>query len=133
MSGEQRIGFHVTLEHSADMDASNNYGAQIHEGFYTSDAGRSFATTLPVRNPLASPQLIQVALLGGTPDLTVSLASPATAFAPFEERILDVHITVAASLTGSSSVEHEREATILGRNQDGSVIDGVTYLVRVDS
>jgi hypothetical protein len=131
MSGEQRIGFHVTLEHSADMDSSNNYGAQIHEGFYTSDAGRSIAATLPVRNPLATSQLITVATLGGTADVTVSLISPATAFAPFEERILTVHITVAASLTGGEGVE--REVTIVGRNQDGSVIDGVTYMLRIDS
>jgi hypothetical protein len=131
MTGEQRIGFHVTLEHSADLDASNNYGAQTHEGFYTSEAGRSIATTLPVRNPLATSQLIQVAVLGGTPDLTVSLTSPATAFAPFEERILPVNITVAASLAGGDGVE--REATILGQNQDGSVIDGVTYVLRIDS
>jgi hypothetical protein len=133
MSGEQRIGFHVTLEHSADKDASNNYGAQTHEGFYTSEAGRLIATTLPVRNPLATSQLIQIAILGGTPDLTVSLVSPATAFAPFEERILPVQITVAASLTGGGGVEHTREATIMGQNQDGSVIDGVTYVVRIDS
>lgn len=133
MSGEQRIGFHVTLEHPTDMDESNNYGAQLHEGFYTSEAGRSVATTLPVRNPLPTPQFIQIAVLGGTPGLAVSLSPPATAFAPFEERILAVQLTVAAGLTGGGGVEHTREATILGRNQDGSVIDGVTYVLRIDS
>lgn len=133
MTGEQRIGFHVTLEHPADKDATNNYGSQIHEGFYTSDAGRSFSATLPVRNPLAISQFIHLAILGGTPDLIVSLTPPATAFAPFEERILPVHITIAASLHGGGGVEHSRETTILGQNQDGSVIDGVTYVVRVDS
>ncbi len=123
MSGEQRIGLHVTLEHSADADASNNYGAQTHEGFYTSDSGRSISATLPVRNPLPTSQFIQVAVLGGSPDLTVSLAPPATAFAPFEER----------GLHGGGGVEHTRQATILGLNQDGSIIDGVTYELRVDS
>lgn len=133
MNGEQRIGVHVTLEHSADMDTSNNYGAQIHEGFYTSDAGRSFTATLPVRNPLAISQSIQVAVLGGTPDLTVTLPPPGAAFAPFEERILTVHIAVAPTLVGGGGTVHAREATIVGRNQDGSVIDGVTYVVRVNS
>lgn len=133
LSGEQRIGYHVALEHSADMDASNNYGLQTHEGFYTSTAGRSFATTLPVRNPLATAQFIQIAHLGGTPDLIVTLTPPTTAFAPFEERILSVNIAVAASLIGGGGVEHTREATIIARNQDGSVIDGATFVLRVNS
>jgi hypothetical protein len=133
MNGEQRIGFHVTLEHAADMDVSNNYGAQTHEGFYTSESGRSIATTLPVRNPLPTAQLIQIAVLGGTPDLIVSFVSPATTFAPFEERILPVQIQVSPSLTGGGGVEHTREVTILGQNEDGSVIDGVTYVLRIDS
>lgn len=133
MSGEQRIGFHLMLEHGADEDISNNYGAQIHEGFYTSTSGRSIVTTLPVRNPLSISQSIQIATLGGTPDLTVSLVPPVTVFAPFEERILPVQITVAANLRGSGDNEHSREVTILGQNQDGSVIDGVTYVLRIDS
>jgi hypothetical protein len=133
MSGEQRIGYHVNLEHTADRDASNNYGSQIHDGYKTSVAGRSFTTTLPVRNPRATSQHVQVALLGAPPDLTVSFVPPAAAFAPFEERILSVHITVNAGLVGSSGSVHSREATLLGLNADGSVIDGATFIVRVDS
>ncbi|HEY0549017.1 MAG TPA: hypothetical protein VGF13_05410, partial [Verrucomicrobiae bacterium] len=104
-----------------------------HEGFRTSESGRVFSTTLPVRNPKGVSQKIQVGLLGGTPDLTVSFTPPTTPFAPFEERILAVQISVSASLIGGGGTEHEREATILGRNEDGSVIDGATFIVRVNS
>jgi hypothetical protein len=133
LTGEQRFGFHALLVHPSDADPTNNYGAQIHEGFYTSEAGRSITTTLPVRNPLPVAQSLSVAVLSGGPDLALTLSPLGGSFAAFEERVLAVRIDVAASLHGGGGTEYAREVTVLGQNEDGSLLDGATFVVRVNT
>jgi hypothetical protein len=133
LTGEQRIGFHVTLHHPHDLSLQNNAGSQIVDGFYTSDAGREFDVSFPVRNPLASSQIISIQLMSGLSDLNPVFQINASPFGPFEERMVNVHMQVNPSIIGGTDSVSVREATFAGWGQDGSLIGGLTFVVLINS
>lgn len=133
LNGDQRVGFHVRIEHSADARLINNSGSQIIEAFSTSAQGRSIDASFLVRNPLSTPQAIMVQKLATQPGILSSFAIAGGTFGPFEERICLVHIEVEGWLTGTHTTFHDREITFVARGADGRVIDGLTYFLRVNT
>jgi hypothetical protein len=133
LAGEQRIAFHVRIEHSTDPILINNAGAHTLDSFATSVQGRSIETNVPVRNPLAQTQSITLQQLSTPPGIWVIFSSDPSPFGPFEERQSSVLIKVNDSLIGSANSIIDREVTLVARGADGQVIDGVTFYVAVDS
>ena len=133
LNGDQRIGFHVRIEHPTDPTLINNTGSQILDPYTTSAQGRSIATSFLVRNPLAASQTIQVEQLATEPGIDASFAIASGAFGPLEERTCQVEIDVEAWLTGAPSNFVRRDITYVARGTDGNVIDGLTFMVWVDS
>lgn len=133
LNGEQRIGFHVRLEHPSDAVMINNEGSQNIDAFSTSAQGRTISTNFRIRNPLNVAQQISLQLLATQPGMQVSFALPPGPFGPLEERICSVTIQIESWLVGGGGTTHGREATFVGRGADGRVIDGLTFYVAVNS
>ena len=133
LAGEQRVAFHVRIEHPTDPVLINNAGAQTLDAFATGSQGRSIATTFRVRNPLAQTQSVQVQMLATQPGIQATFSIDASPFGPLEERQCQVQINVEAWLVGSASSVIDREVTFVGRGGDGQIIDGVTFYVGVHS
>jgi hypothetical protein len=133
LAGEQRVAFHVRIEHPTDAVMINNEGSQIIDAFATSKQGRSIATSFLVRNPLGATQTIAVQKLTTPPGIQATFLVSGTPFGPFEERLCSVQIDVEAWLVGGGGVTHDCNITFVARGADGGVIDGLTFYVGVDS
>lgn len=133
LAGEQRIGFHVRIEHPTDPVAINNEGSQVIDAFATSKQGRSIATSFLVRNPLGAAQAITVQQLATQAGIQSTFTISPAPFGGFEERLCSVKINVEAWLVGGGGVTHDRNITFVARGANGQVIDGLTYYVGVDS
>ena len=130
LTGDPKTGVHIAIEHPTDQDAGNNRGSQVVFGALTSEDGRSFQLSFPVRNPVASAQQITLSLLAN--DLGASVAPAARVFGPLEQIQGQVSFAVPGFLHGSSAAPLDREVTIVGRGANGALIDGLTYIARID-
>jgi len=130
LQGEQSIGFHIDIDLSVDERMINNRGSQTAHAFATSVDGRSYSVQFAVRNPLTAPQQITLAALAN--DLGAVVSPSAHSFAASEQIMANLVFRVPAALHGPPDGSVSREVTVVGRGGDGKLIDGVTYLVRID-
>jgi hypothetical protein len=131
LSGDPRLGFHFVLEHPHDRNLINSRGSQTILILKTSDVGRSFQEHFPVVNLSSAPRQLTLNVLPNEVGATVSPAS--RNFAPFEQFQAALNVQVPNSLHGSPSSSLTQEVTVIGRGPDGAVIDGVTFLVRINN
>jgi len=130
-AAEQRIAVHVRLVHPHDGKSINNEGSQLLADAYTSNVGRSFTAHFPVVNPLSITQQIT---LHAMPNLLNAVISPgAQVFGPLQQIVATLTINVPGSMHGSPGAPVRSDVTIVGRDQTGAVIDGLTYVVWVDN
>lgn len=131
LAGDQRLGVHVRLEHPHDKNLLNSHASQIIFAVHTSEFGRNFQVQFPVLNNSATPRQLALSVL---PNDLIATVSPGTRnFAPFEQIQASLNIEVPNTLHGAPNAIIEREVTVVGRAPDGSVIDGVTYIVRINN
>ena len=98
---------------------------------HTSEFGRNFQVQFPVLNNSAAARQLTLSVL---PNALVTAVSPGTHnFAPFEQIQATLSIEVPNALHGAPNAMIEKEVTVVGRAPDGSVIDGLTYIVRIDN
>jgi hypothetical protein len=128
LAGDQSIGVYPVIEHPHDPRVIDNRGAQVVFGARTSEIGRTPTLHFPVRNPSAYPQTIDLSLLAN--DLGGVVTPPSRAFAPLEEVQASLQLTVPAGLPVGGG---PREVTVVARGADGSLVDGLTYLIFVDA
>lgn len=131
LTGDQRIGVHVVLEHPQDTTPLNNRGSQVHDGAYTTESGRNFNVSIPVLNDSNFSNEIKLTIL--PTDLTTSITPASHTFAPHEQITATLHITVPAALVGSAASEIHRAVTVVGRLATGNLVGGVTRLLRIDN
>lgn len=131
LAGDPRIGFHVVIDHPHDRNRINSRGSQTIVIVRTSEVGRSFQEHFPVVNLSSAPRLLTLSVLPNELGATVSPAS--RNFAPFEQFQATLNVQVPDSLHGSASSVLSKEVTIIGRGPDGAVIDGVTFIVRLNN
>jgi hypothetical protein len=130
LSGDPRTAVHIEIEHPTDRDPGNNRGSQVVFGVLTSVDGRNFDLSFPVRNPSATAQQITLSLLAN--DLGASVTPGTRVFAPLEQIQAQVHFAVPSFLHGSPGASIDREVTVVGRGSNGALIDGITYIARID-
>ncbi|HVG28574.1 MAG TPA: hypothetical protein VM864_02535 [Pyrinomonadaceae bacterium] len=130
LNGDQRIGVHVRIEHPHDKNKLNSVASQIIFAVHTSQVGRNFQQQFPVLNFAGSPRAIQLSVLSSP--LTASVSPAAHTYAPFEQLNATLSVQVPNSLHGAPNNVLEREVTVVGRGPGGEVIDGITYVVRID-
>jgi hypothetical protein len=132
LSGDPRTGVFIEIEHPTDTKLLNNSGAQVHDGGYTSESGRTFTVDIPVLNDSGVPRRIDVAVL--PTDLSATLTPSSHVFGAFEQIIARLTIAVPAFLSGSSGSPINRAVTVVGRlNPTGEVVGGATRLLRIDT
>jgi hypothetical protein len=133
LNGEQRIGVEVRITHSTDLNVENNVGLHAYQAFYTSDVGRDFLVSFPVRNPSASAQSIYIDnWLTGGGGFSINLPFPVPGpYGPFEERLLVADVSVAPSVSAGPTIRREWHLRAFGA--DGQLIDGLSFLVNVDA
>lgn len=130
LQGEQAIGVHVEIELAVDQRLVNNRGSQTVNAVSTRASGRSFNVQFPVRNPLNASQRLTLASLAN--DLGAVVTPTSRDFAPSEQVMATLVFRVPDTLHGPPDGSVTREITIVGRGEDGKLIDGLTYLVRID-
>lgn len=131
LKGDQRIGIHILLEHPYDSKPINNAGSQAILANYTSQAGRTQTHPIPILNDSAFAQTIQLQILAT--DVLASISPSMQTYAPYEQIVAHLSITVPAFLTGSSSSVVNREVTVIGRRADGSIVGGMTLILYIDN
>jgi len=131
LQGDQRVGVYVHVEHPVDTNYHNNDGAQVHDGSYTTESGRSFALPIPVYNESNFTRQILLSVM--PTDIIASVTPASHTFAPHEQIIANLQIQVPAFLTGSPSSVINRGVTVVGRTSSGELIGGATKLLRIDS
>jgi hypothetical protein len=127
---DQRIGTYVRIDHPHDARAINNAGQQLLADAFTTSSGRAFTVTFPVRNPLGVSQAITLAALAN--DLSAVVMPGSHLFAPLEQRTATLGVSVPGTLHGTVPAPLRRDVTIVGRNQDGTLLGGLTYVIWID-
>jgi hypothetical protein len=131
LQGDQRIGVYIRVEHPTDTNIRNNDGAQVHDGSYTTESGRSFSLAIPVYNDSNFSRQIQLSVM---PTDVIATVTPAShVFAPHEQIIATLQVDVPGFLTGSSSNVIARAVTVVGRAVTGELVGGATKLLRIDN
>lgn len=131
LNGSPTIGVYTKIEHSADSKLINNNGAQVHQGVMTSESGRNFTFQLPVINAQNAAGQVNLSVMPNDLGATISPASKMCA--PWEQFMVTVKFNVPGTIHGTSAAYVEKEVTVVGRFGNGSLIGGVTYVVRVDN
>jgi hypothetical protein len=133
------VGVHIRLEHPYDSHTINNRGSSMKAEALTSYVGRTFSLLFDVVNQATSSQPIALSLLPNELNARVHFG-PAThpivsprVFAPLEQFFATLFIQVPNSFHGAPGAPIQKDVTVVGRASDGSVIDGVTCVVRIDN
>jgi len=130
LNGPQTIGVYTKIEHSSDSSLINNNGAQVHHGVMTSESGRGFQFAFPVLNNQGTARQISLSVLPN--DLGASVSPGVRNCAAWEQYMAHVILTVPSTTHGTPDAYVQKEVTIVGRYEDGSLIGGLTYVVRID-
>lgn len=129
-AADQRIATFVVITHPYDVKLINNRGSQLLADAYTSNVGRSFSVTFPVLNNSASAQSIALSALPNAISATVTPAN--ASYAPMEQKVATLSIVVPSGIHGTGGAAVRQDATVVGRAADGSLINGLTYVVWID-
>ncbi|MDB5986427.1 MAG: hypothetical protein JWR16_1480 [Nevskia sp.] len=130
LSGDQRVGVFIDLEHPYDAKAINNHGEQVHEGAFTSESGRDFHWVVPLFNNSYASTAFVLQVIEDSLSATVSQSS--ITLAPFAGSHATLHIKVPGGVHGTPANPAYCSATLLAKHADGSLIGGATRLVRID-
>jgi hypothetical protein len=125
VAGRQSIGFFVQIYHPNDAVEINSYGAQVLTAFQTSVAGRSVTVDVPVANPAGVGQSITLAVLPNGVGATIAPASHT--FAPFEQIIGKLHVTVPGGLHNTNET-----VSVIAHDGSGALIGGASLIIWVD-
>jgi len=128
---DPRIGAFVEIVHPHDRRLINNRGAQLLADAYTSAVGRIFAVSFPVLNNSSVARQITLSALGN--DLNAAVVPATRAYAPGEQVVASVSLTVPAGIHGTSANPVRRDVTIVGRDPAGALINGLTYVIWIDN
>ncbi len=128
---QPHVGVHVRLEHPYDARRINNSGSAMVADGFTSDAGRTLTLPFRVVNQATSSRVITLSWL---PNELSAVVTPASrSFAPLEQFMATLTLHVPDTLHGAPGAPIRREATVVGRAPDGSMIDGLTCVVWIDN
>lgn len=137
LAGDQRIGVFIDIEHPHDKNTMNNTGAQVHDGGFTSESGRSFSVQVPIFNDSSNLRTIELNLES---DDLIATVTPDTVFEIPSNTQVDVslNISIPDNLEGTEdSPLPRRSVTLIGwillDNGEKELLGGVTRLVTIDN
>ncbi len=128
----QRLSVMVKAEHPYDTEPINNTGYQCIDGRQTSLAGRHFSVGIPVRNPHPTAiRRIDLQVIPGA--LTASIDWDHHEFAPLEEKVVQLDVTVPAELHETDDTPNKQPVTVMATHNSGRLLGGATIIARIDS
>jgi hypothetical protein len=127
-----RYAIFVDISHPYDRDPNNNSGQQTVEGMLTS-AGRAQRFLVPVRNPLATPQTVNLTLSPAIPASWANVSPTVVTLAPGARQNVVVEIVVPASVPPSPAGTVVTETLELLAVAGGVLLGGVAFLILVDA
>jgi hypothetical protein len=130
LGGSPTIGVYTKIEHSSDIKLINNTGGQVHHGVMTSESGRNFTFQFPVVNAQGAANQVTLSVMPN--DLSGSVSPSTRNCSPWEQFMATLTFHVPNTIHGTPGAYVEKEVTVLGRFGNGSLIGGVTYVVRID-
>jgi hypothetical protein len=130
LAGDPKIGAHVVIDHPDDAKRINNRGSQTVFGVFTTDVGRTLQFEFPVLNNVNAARQISLAVLAN--DLGAFVQPAVHNFAPFEQILVTLRAQVPPALHGSPAAEVRRDITVIGWAPGGMLVDGLSFVVRID-
>ena len=128
----QRLSFMVRAEHPYDTELINNQGSQCIDGRQTSLTGRHFAVDIPVKNPHPTiRRRITLQIVPG--DLAASIDWDHYDFAPLEEKVVRLDITVPEGLRETEDASNKHPVTVIATYDGDKLLGGATIITRVDA
>lgn len=129
LEGAQSIGTHVIIEHPYDKVPINNRGSQTVDMIVTGDSGRNIEVFFPVLNGSGAMRQINLSVLAN--DVNAVVSPTAHQFAPWEQIQARLNFQVPNTLhaTGDDILKY---VTVVGRGSSGELIDGLTYIIRIN-
>jgi hypothetical protein len=130
------LSMRVELLHPHDGNPLNNVGEFALAGAYTRRSGRHPHRQFEVWNWSADPLEVHFEVIG-PPDISVAvqpptLVVPARSAAPAPFLSARIELQVSPALHGVQAAPARRDATLIARDGDGTLIGGLTYVVMVD-
>jgi hypothetical protein len=129
LGGDQSIATFVDIEHPSDHRPINNHGSQVVRGVMASIVGRNAALPFPVLNSTGIPRTITLSVLANALGATVTPTSHA--FAPWEQIVATLHVSVPAGTHGSAGNPIRNEISVAAHA--GSLIGGATWIYWIDN
>ena len=130
LGGSPIIGVYTKIEHASDIKLINNTGGQVHHGVMTSESGRNFTFQFPVVNAQGAANQVTLGVMPN--DLSGSVSPSTRNCSPWEQFMATLTFNVPNTIHGTPGAYVEKEVTVIGRFGNGSLIGGVTYVVRID-
>jgi hypothetical protein len=128
----QRLSFKVVTQHPYDPNPINNQGSQCIDGRHTSLAGRHFTVDIPVRNPHPTARRrINLQVFPG--ELGASIDWNTFEFAPLEEKVVHLAITVPGGFRETDDSSTKPHVTVLATHTSGQLLGGASIITKVDS
>ncbi|MFC2156185.1 hypothetical protein ACFLRB_06840, partial [Acidobacteriota bacterium] len=126
LDGDQSIGTHVVINHTYDKNPNNNQGSQMIDGIVTSESGRDIEVEFPVLNRSGSMRQITLTILAH--DFQNAFVSPNVhQFGPWEQITATLRFRVP-----NTFYDDKKHITVIGLGSGGELIDGLSYVVRID-
>ena len=129
-AADQRLGAHVRIIHPYDAKPINNAGSQLLADAYTSAVGRTFSVQFPVVNPQGQSQQISLVVLPN--QLSAAVSPAAHVFGPLQQLMATLTLHVPTTVHGTAAAPVRLDATVVGRDAAGVLLDGLTYVIWVD-
>lgn len=131
LGGDPRIGVHIVIEHPHDPNTLNNRGAQVHDGAYTSEVGRTHSIQIPVLNDSGMTVAMQLSVL--PTDVIATVTPSVHNFMPHEQIMATLQLDVPSFISGTPASPATRNVTVVARRTDGTLVGGATRLLRIDN
>jgi hypothetical protein len=125
------VAIEVRISHPHDRVAANNRGFQAIHGVRTSTQGRTPSMQFAVVNAAAVARTIQLVVQPN--DIGAAVTPASRLFAPGEQITATLTTQVPSAIVPPAGGFVLKDATVVGYDDGGQVIGGVTLLVRVDS
>lgn len=129
--GPPNISTWVDITHSSDSRLTNNAGMQTVFGAHTSKVGRHPTFTFPVYNNTAVAQ--NISLVTYANELSAIITPNTFQLSAFEQRMVNIQLHVPDHLHAASSENLMKEVSVAAFTQQGILVGGLTYIIKIDN
>jgi hypothetical protein len=124
----QFLGIHILIDYPRDENRINNRGSQTVHVLNTKETGRDISVDFPVLNAASHNRVFKLTVL---PNMVNAKVTPERrSFLPMEQISANLSMTVSADIPADGTAH--RVTVVAVDDDNGSLIDGLTYVVVMD-